>query len=60
MFGLKQWIKKHKFQFHLATFLMISLPALGLYSAAVSHQVYLQWVLLGLVILGNLATLLSD
>lgn len=57
---IKQWIKKHKFQFHLATFLVISLPALGLYAAAVSNQIYLQWALLGLVIAGNLATLLSD
>lgn len=57
---LKQWIKEHKFQFHLATFLVISLPAVGLYTAALSNQVYLQWALLGLVVLGNLATLLSD
>jgi hypothetical protein len=57
---LRQWIKQHKFLVQLATFLIISLPALGLYPAAVQNQAALQWGLLGLVLAGNVLALLSD
>lgn len=58
--AIKQWIKQHKFKVQLVTFLLVTLPALGLYTAASQEQTAAQWALLGLVVLGNAAALLSD
>ena len=44
----------HKFQAHLLAFLLMVLPPMGMYLAARNGAVGWIWVLLAIVVLGNL------
>jgi hypothetical protein len=52
-----QRLKKHTFKIHTTAFLMILLPSALLYVAAQEQATGLSWLLLGLVVLGNLLVL---
>jgi len=58
MLNLIVWLQKHTFEVHVAAFLLMLLPAIPLYFAAASSATGLVWVLLGLVVLGNLIVML--
>ena len=59
MSALQDWMKAHKFESHLAAFLLIIFPSAALYPAAQSGNPVLIWALLGLVALGNLLAILT-
>lgn len=48
------WLNRRKFAVHLAAFLLISLSSLGLYFTAGQSWLAAIYVLIGLVVLGNL------
>ena len=50
----RQFLNAHKFQAHLLAFLLMVLPPAGLYLAARSGAIAWIWVLLAVVVLGNL------
>ncbi|NLG72419.1 MAG: hypothetical protein GX495_10305 [Chloroflexi bacterium] len=54
MSQILNWLSKNKTRVHLLAFLLTMLPSIPLYFAARSGSVGLVWVLIGLVILGNL------
>jgi hypothetical protein len=56
MQNLLQWLSRHKNQAYLAVFLLITLPAVGLYYWAQSKPTAL--ALLAIIILGNLLVVL--
>ncbi len=56
---MQAWMKAHKFETHLAAFLLIALPSAALYPAAEAEAYALIWALLGLVGLGNLLAILA-
>ena len=47
-------LRERKFQAHLAVFLALIFSSLGLYFAAQQENVNTMWVLLVIVVLGNL------
>jgi hypothetical protein len=53
-------LQKHAFQIHLAAFILMVLPPVGLYFAVLAGSTTLIWALLGLVILGNVLVLLVN
>lgn len=53
-------LRTHKFEFHLAVILLMAIPPLPLYFAAQRDAQGWIWVLLSLVVLGNILTLLVD
>ena len=53
-------LRTHKFEFHLAGILLMAIPPLPLYFAAQRDAQGWIWVLLSLVVLGNILTLLVD
>lgn len=53
------WMKAHKFETHLAAFLLIVLPSGVLYPAAQAENYTLVWGLIGLAALGNLLAVLT-
>ena len=56
---MQAWMKAHKFETHLAAFLLIALPSAALYPAAQAEAYALIWALLGLVGLGNILAILA-
>jgi hypothetical protein len=54
MKNLLDWLNKNKFTAHLLAFLLMILPPAGMYFAAGQGAAGWIWILLGLVILGNL------
>jgi len=54
---IKDWLKKHSFEAYSLVFLLITLPASGLYLAARSGSEILIWLLLGLIASGNFLVL---
>lgn len=54
MQNLRKKIEKRKFTRHLASFVLILLPSAGLYLAAQGNQTNWVWLLLGLIVIGNL------
>jgi len=49
-----QWLREHKFEAHLAAFLLMIIPSGGLYFAAQGGTTGVIWALLGLFVLANL------
>jgi hypothetical protein len=47
------WLKQHKFEAHLAAFLLMVLTSIGLYTASSAGLTFLIWVLLGGFALAN-------
>ena len=56
---MQKWLTKNKFEVHLAAFLLMVLPPIPLYFAAQKGATGLIWLLIGLVICGNLLALIS-
>jgi hypothetical protein len=54
MDNLNQNLKENKFKFHLSALLMMLLPPIPMYWAAQSGATGLIWLLMGIVVLGNL------
>jgi hypothetical protein len=54
MNNLRKWLDQRKFPVHLAAFLLIALPSIGLYFAAGQGELLAIYALLGLIVLGNL------
>jgi hypothetical protein len=54
MDSLRKWLNQRKFAVHLAGFLLIVLSSIGLYFAAGQGSLAAIYVLLAMVILGNL------
>jgi hypothetical protein len=52
------WLRKNTFKAHLVAFLLMIPPAAGLYFAAEGGSTSLMWLLLGLVITGNILAIL--
>lgn len=53
-------LRAHKFEFHLVVILLMAIPPLPLYFAAQQDALGWIWVLLSLVVLGNILALLVD
>lgn len=54
---MKDWLTKHSFEAYSLVFLLITLPASGLYLAARGGVEVVIWLLLGLIAVGNLLVL---
>ena len=54
-----KWLNKDIFKIHLLAFVLMVLPAVLLYFAAQRSADFWIWLLLGLVVLGNLLALLA-
>lgn len=52
-----QWIKKHKFESHLAIFLMIIIPSMLMYPIGMNSNTTWTWVLLGIIVIANIILL---
>ena len=50
----QQFLSAHKFQAHLLAFLLMVLPPAGMYLAARAGAFTWIWILLAIVVLGNL------
>jgi hypothetical protein len=55
--AMQIWIKQHKFELALLAFILMVLPPVGLFLAAERGDTSWIWVLLGVVIAGNLISL---
>lgn len=55
---IKENLRKNKFQLHLIALLLMLIPPIPLYFAAQRGASGLIWVLIGIVILGNLLAIL--
>jgi hypothetical protein len=55
---VKKWLHKNTFKIHVAAFLLMIISSGLLYPAATSQAVGWVWVLLGLVVTGNILVLL--
>jgi hypothetical protein len=51
---IKKWLARRKFAANLLAFLLMVLPAIGLYSAAEWNATGWIWALLGVVVAANL------
>jgi hypothetical protein len=58
MENFKENLRKNKFQLHLTTLLLMLIPPIPMYFAAQSGALVLVWILVGVVILGNLLVIL--
>ena len=58
MQNFKDKLKDNKFQFHLAALLLMLIPPIPMYFAAQAGAVGLIWLLLAIVVLGNLLVIL--
>lgn len=56
---MRNWLKSHKFEAQILSFLLMILPPAGMYVAAQSGAESLIWVLLGLVITGNILAVMQ-
>jgi hypothetical protein len=56
--GVKKWLLDNTFKVHLAAFLLMTIAGALLYWAAISQSVEWIWILLGLVVTGNVLVLL--
>ncbi len=54
---MKDWLTKHSFELYSLIFLLITLPASGLYLAARGGIEIMIWSLMGLIALGNFLVL---
>lgn len=54
---MKAWIKKHSFQIHTVAFLTMILPAIPMFYAAKSGNDPFIFLLIGLVVVGNILVL---
>lgn len=54
---MKDWLTKHSFEAYSLVFLLITLPASGLYLAARGGVEVVIWLLLGLIAMGNFLVL---
>lgn len=58
---VRQRLQKNAYRIHLAAFFLIVLPAAGLlYNLGASNNPSLTWLLLGLIIFGNILVLLVN
>lgn len=55
---MKKWLREHAFKVHLAAFLLMIVPGALLYPAGANQAVEWVWMLLGLVVTGNILVLL--
>ena len=55
---MKNWLRNKTFKVHLAAFLLMIVPGALLYLAGIRQDVVWIWVLLGLVVTGNVLVLL--
>jgi hypothetical protein len=51
------WLRAHQFKVHTIAFLMMVLPPVPLYYAAINGNALAMYLLLGIVILGNILVL---
>ena len=58
MDNLRQNLKENKFKLHLTALLMMLIPPIGLYWAAQNGANGLIWILLGIILLGNLIVII--
>jgi hypothetical protein len=58
MTRLLNWTRKHKFETHVAAFLLMILPPIAMYLAATQGATQWTWILIGFVITGNLLVLI--
>lgn len=58
MDNLKQNLKENKFKLHLAALLMMLVPPIPMYWAAQNGASSLIWLLLGIIIFGNLIVII--
>ena len=58
MDNLKQNLKENKFKLHLVALLMMLIPPIPMYWAAQNDASGMIWLLLGIVILGNLIVII--
>jgi hypothetical protein len=54
-----KWLRAHTFQVHLVAFLLMVLPPIPLYRAALNGNTGVMVLLLGAVILGNILVLFA-
>jgi len=54
-----KWLRAHTFQVHVVAFLLMVLPPIPLYHAALQGNTGMVYFLLGAVILGNFLVLLA-
>ena len=59
MAGIVAWLRAHKFETQVTAVLLMAIPPLPLYFAAQRGAVGWIWVLLSMVILGNVLVLLA-
>jgi hypothetical protein len=55
---MKNWLRKNTFNVHLAAFMLMVIPGALLYPAGINQAVGWIWVLIGLVVTGNILVLL--
>jgi hypothetical protein len=58
MQNFKNDLKEHKFQLHLAALLLMLIPPIPMYFAAQSGAAGLIWLLVAIVVLGNLLVII--
>ena len=56
---IRSWLKEHSFGVYVAAFLLITLPAIGMYAAAWQDATGWIWILIGVVVAGNLVVILT-
>jgi len=54
----KENLREHKFKLHLTALLLMLIPPIPMYFAAQNGATVLIWLLIGVVILGNLLVIL--
>ena len=59
MKAIRSWLKEHSFWVYVAAFLLITLPAIGMYAAARQDATGWIWILIGVVVAGNLVVILT-
>ena len=55
----RAWLKEHSFGVYVTAFLLITLPAIGMYAAARQDATGWIWILIGVVVAGNLVVILT-
>ena len=58
--GLRKRIKQHKFESYLIAFLIMIIPPVPAFYAALRGDISTVWALLFVIILGNMLVLLID
>jgi hypothetical protein len=58
MSNFKENLRKRKFELHLTTLLLMLIPPIPMYFAAQNGAMILIWILIGIVILGNLLAII--